>query len=348
MSLASAPLPFPGFTRLYTLGVGSSSCVCLAEDASSGARMAVKVVCARGRARSTSEAEVMHALDFPFVCRLFASGELDGRAYLALEHAAGGTLLELLARRGRLGERALAALAGQLQAALEYLHRIARIAHLDVKAENVLVDARGVVRLADFGLAGFADDERAACGSAPYAAPEAVAGGKPGAPADVWALGVVLFCCAAGRFPFYDPDPARLRDKIRRADPEYPRAMSPALRDLIARMLAKDEGDRISIAGVREHAFLAGFDFALLGALRALPRPQPAPGLPGLIRAREEEMLRYRPFAIVAETDETRAEQAALDRRLAGMRPLAGGARADPMRRLAVKVAAVRPRRGGS
>lgn len=115
----------------------------------------------------------------------------------------------------------------QLCAALEYVHDC-RFAHRDVKMDNVLLDHQRHVRLADFGMcvaverprhtdvcdrSGGGDDgdsalsvpvvNRSMCGSAQYMSPELLARGPyHGQLADVWAVGVLLYCLLVGRYPF--------------------------------------------------------------------------------------------------------------------------------------------------
>jgi serine/threonine protein kinase len=121
---------------------------------------------------------------------------------LVLETLPGETLSHLLARRRRrrLAARDVAQLGAQLASALAYVHRSGFV-HLDVKPSNVVCHG-GLVKLLDFGLARRPGPVGRGVGTASYLAPEQARGGRVGAAADVFALGVVLYEAATGRCPF--------------------------------------------------------------------------------------------------------------------------------------------------
>jgi hypothetical protein len=136
----------------------------------------------------------------------------------------------------------------QIASALEHAHADG-VLHLGLKPENVLFDARGNVRVSDFGLARVAerDDEGSAAASQPvmlssgsiaYFAPERL---RPdgvrvlGPPVDVYALGILAYECLTGRLPGRrSPLPSEVR-------PELP----PAFDALFDRMTRDEIGDRI-------------------------------------------------------------------------------------------------------
>lgn len=104
----------------------------------------------------------------------------------------------------------------QIASALNYLHE-SFVVHRDIKLENVMLK-NGSVKLIDFGLAHAFRCEKnrlvmSACGSKAYVAPEVFSAPQPfdAYAADVWSLGILLFCLLMNHFPFEDADSARFK-----------------------------------------------------------------------------------------------------------------------------------------
>lgn len=173
----------------------------------------------------------------------------DGSMYLVLEHVPGETLRSVLASGPLSAERALS-LVGQLADALGAVHA-AGVIHRSVKPENLLLTLRQggeLLKLTDFGLSTF-DLEHdcevitqvgAAVGTPEYMAPEQVLGQWFDRRADLYALGVVLYEALAGRVPFRAASAVRVLEMhLEEEPPPLPEQIHPALRELVARLLAK-------------------------------------------------------------------------------------------------------------
>ncbi|MEQ1893718.1 MAG: protein kinase, partial [Planctomycetota bacterium] len=141
-----------------------------------------------------AEVEAAAAVRSPSLVRVYHHGERDGRPFLLMPYVAGKTLRELVEQGGPVPEPKLRAIAVELASALAALHA-AGLFHGDVKPENVRLDAEGRAVLLDLGFArrSRGEERRGDAGSLAYLAPERARGGGASAPADVFALGVVLY-----------------------------------------------------------------------------------------------------------------------------------------------------------
>lgn len=213
------PPRVPGWTLSGVLGVGGMGKVWRAEPEEGGDSCALKVLDARWSrdpvmaARFEAEAEALRRLEHPHIVRVIELTETDdGRLCLVMELVDGCDLGRLL-RGERLSlERALD-IFGKVCQAVEHAHAQGFV-HRDIKPSNILVGRDGTVKLADFGLAKELAAEGAASapggltattdqfGTAYYLAPERLTpGAASGPPADVFALGVLLYHTLAGRVP---------------------------------------------------------------------------------------------------------------------------------------------------
>ena len=86
------------------------------------------------------------------------------------------------------------------------MHKNLKVIHRDIKPQNILIDQNGVVKIADFGVSGkmehTADWKNTWAGTMMYMAPERILGEKYQADSDLWSLGLTLYQCAMGQFPF--------------------------------------------------------------------------------------------------------------------------------------------------
>lgn len=149
------------------------------------------------RRRFLREPRLAARLANPNVVRVFDVGEDDGRPFIAMEYVEGETLAELLARRGRLPAPEAATLGVQMCAGLAAAHA-AGLVHRDVKPQNLLLGADGVLKLGDFGIAAGHEGTQltqagTVLGTPGYLAPEQARGEQVTAAADVYAVGAVLY-----------------------------------------------------------------------------------------------------------------------------------------------------------
>ncbi|MGE0396866.1 MAG: serine/threonine-protein kinase PknK [Kofleriaceae bacterium] len=261
LPLSPAPSPARPAIADYVLGdvlgAGGFSIV----YATTNAPLAIKVAhdaSPLANARFDREATALRTLASPFVPALVDSGRLDdGRPFLAMERLTAPTLADVLATANEpLPLAACVRIAERIATALAFVHARGFV-HRDLKPENIVLRGDDACLL-DFGLVALPD--RAASltrdgtilGSAEYMAPEQLRAGVAAGPADLYALGVLLFELITLRVPFAGDRSAiehghlHLRPPL----PSRVRPMPETLESLILDLLAKSPERRPDLASV--------------------------------------------------------------------------------------------------
>ena len=261
-SFASSLL-IPGYEILEKLGEGGMGVVYRARQVRANRIVALKMV--RGllteqdRARFRIEAESVARLKHDNIVQIYEIGEHEDRPYFSLEFCVGGDLAEQL-EKGPLLPRLAARLVEALARAMEAAHR-KHVVHRDLKPANVLIDEKGRPKVSDFGLAKHTDEKsgltqtNAIMGTPSYMAPEQAEGQTRivGPPADVYALGAILYECLTGRPPFKGISYLDTLEQVRQQEPTPPRQLRRNVpRDLetiCLHCLKKDPAKRYNSAG---------------------------------------------------------------------------------------------------
>jgi hypothetical protein len=258
LAVTQSELVLGRYRPLEPLGSGGNGSVWLARDEPTGVEVALKIVPREGKSASRAEREASAAarLRHPGCQRAYALARDARHVYIAYEYIPGRTLRQAL-RDGDVDDAVALEAAAQICEALAHAHAH-RIVHRDVKPSNVLL-AEGnevSIRLLDFGLARMDGEETlTAAGDVPgtlaYIPPERLRGEESGAPADIWAVGVLLWEALAGWHPFWQ---GSLLDTARRiesgavslatARPDLPRPLIA----LVDRALSVDPAKRPSAA----------------------------------------------------------------------------------------------------
>jgi serine/threonine-protein kinase len=242
-----------------------------ATDTALGRTVAIKLLAERYagdedvQRRFTNEGLTAARLsNSPHTVTIFDVGETEGRPYIVMEFLEGGSLADRLAA-GRPSTGEVLTWLEQAAEALDAGHR-AGVVHRDVKPGNLLLDGRGGLHVADFGVASAAGLDSmtvtgTVLGTAGYLAPEQARGERATAASDRYALGVVAWELLSGRRPFESE--SATAEAAAHVNAPVPR-FSPELDPVFQRALAKDPAERFGSA--RE----------LVAALRAALEPEPA------------------------------------------------------------------------
>ncbi len=243
------------------LGRGGMADVYLAQDSESGQTVALKLIehstdadtrdAIAAEMRGAVLQERLAAVD-PRVVRVYNAGDVDGFFFVAMEYVDGQDLAELM-RRGPLHVEFAADVAAAVARTLENAHQleatidgkeIRGMVHGDIKPKNIRIDARGEVRVLDFGIAKALSLSRRLTrnefGSVPYASPERLETGTVDAGSDLWSLAVMLYEMATGMQPYQADSTERLERMIRSRIPPPP-APDPcpeAVRRILMKALA--------------------------------------------------------------------------------------------------------------
>ena len=208
------------------------------------------------------EINLMKELDHPNITTLFDVIEDENSIALVLEYAENGSLSNFMTHGKPLPMSHVQNYFSQLCDAVYYLHNDMKIAHRDIKAENILLDSNFNVKLCDFGLSQCSNNLMTTqCGSPNYISPEVIQNKGYNEKTDVWSMGVLLYLMLTGEFPFQAENnsiPCLLKKIVN--DPFIPPsslAENKPLLNLIERMLKKDPVERISINEIMMNQFVS-------------------------------------------------------------------------------------------
>lgn len=299
------------YVPLRRLGSGASGSVYLVRAQRTGAHYALKAI---PKPLMRSHIRIAHLIEERLalaraahhraacIIRLVDAFETQGHFCFVTQLAAFGDLRAILKQlpHTRLDERLARRMFADILLALEECHRMAFLFR-DMKLANLVLDASGHVRLADFGLAkrmrvelqpgydqpqhhpeeddDYMHDEEAFrlvgtassfVGTRRYMSPEQVKTCTSrvvgyGAPADIWALGVCLYVILTGQYPFgravSSQGASDLYYAIQYEEIKFPEYLSAEVVDLLKGMLHRDVRRRVDIGGIKSQAWLQDVDW---------------------------------------------------------------------------------------
>jgi len=259
---------FERHTLIRQLGRGGMGVVWLARDEKLEQEVALKflpeVVALDAEAVRDLKRETRRALRLthPRIVRIYDFIDDSRCAGISMEYVEGRTLasMKLDAASGCLSVAQLAPWVQQLCEALEYAHTEAQIVHRDLKPANLMLDAKGALKVADFGISATLSDtttrasKQASSSRTPvYMSPQQMMGEKPAATDDIYSLGATLYELLTGKPPFYSGNvllqvqnkvPPSLAARRVELGVESAEAIPIAWEETIAACLAKQSEDR--------------------------------------------------------------------------------------------------------
>eukprot|EP00913_Durusdinium_trenchii_P029607 g27751.t1 len=215
IELQNTKVDLNSLTCLRVIGRGGFGVVKMVQSKTSGTRYALKCVSKKQAVEQKQQKALAHERDIlaeldsqlygqdhPFIIKFVRSFNGPRFVYFLTELVTGGELLDALDALGLLQAPQAQFYSASIILAIEFLHE-RRIAYLDLKGENCLIDQHGYLKIIDFGVAERITDGRiyAVKGTPLFMAPEVILGKGYTTAADLWSLGVCLFACWASLLP---------------------------------------------------------------------------------------------------------------------------------------------------
>lgn len=253
-SQQSVPAKMGPFLLVDLLGKGGMGAVYRGRDTGLDRWVAVKVMQSSfgGNPEFVEtfrrEAQAAAALNHPNIVQIYSFGVSHGQPYMVMELLEGGRMDQMIARGEPLNEALVLTMCAEVAEGLNAASAI-NLIHGDVKPENILLDANGIAKIVDFGLARFKEKSEGGTakgiwGTPYYIAPEKLRGHESDARSDIYSLGGTLFHGLTLKPPFDGETPmdvikARLKAPaplVRTLRPD----LSPEVEAIVARMLEAD------------------------------------------------------------------------------------------------------------
>ncbi|MEK6324036.1 MAG: protein kinase [Acidobacteriota bacterium] len=271
-SLPIAGTTISHYRILSRLGAGGMGEVYLAEDTKLARQVAIKVLPAgsiadeRAHKRLIREAQSAATLDHPNICSIYEVGEEGSRSFIVMQYVKGETLAGRIQRNPMNLQEALD-VAAQVADALTEAHSQG-IIHRDIKPQNIMITARGQVKVMDFGLAKVVKERSLTVseaeteslltepgtiiGTVPYMSPEQVRGETLDSRSDMFSFGAVVYEMVSGRQPFAAESAAATTSAILTTEPlplaRYSREAPAELERIVSKALRKDREERYQSA----------------------------------------------------------------------------------------------------
>ncbi|KAM6997891.1 cGMP-dependent protein kinase 2 isoform 2-T2 [Tautogolabrus adspersus] len=267
ISLLPPHQPFQELEIVATLGMGGFGRVELVKLKDEDTAFALKcikkkhIVDTRQQEHIYSEKNILQQTNSVFIIRLFRTFHDDKYVYMLLEACLGGELWTVLRDMF---------CTGCVLEAFDYLHTMG-IVYRDLKPENLLLDAEGYVKMADFGFAkkiGRGKKTWTFCGTPEYVAPEVILSKGHDFGADCWSLGILIFELLTGNPPFAGSDPIKIYTMVLHGieKVDFPKRIGKRPDDLIRRLCKLNPVERLGnkkngIIDIKKHKWFQGFNW---------------------------------------------------------------------------------------
>jgi len=258
--------PLDELEEIGVLGKGAYGLVTLVKDPNTQKSYALKAIKKSKVVENgmeeyiMAEKYIMQRLQNPFLVNLKTTYMTSKYLYFLLEVCLGGELFTLLREKNFFDEPTARFYTGCVVEGFAYMHS-RNIIYRDLKPENLVLDSRGYLKIADFGFAKeISDRTYTFCGTPDYLAPEVINGKGHSFGVDWWTLGVLLFEMLSSTPPFVDHEVHATYKKILKSHVRFPRFFSKTSKTLILGLLRKKQTRRLGVIKggaetIRNHPF---------------------------------------------------------------------------------------------
>ncbi len=245
------------------LGVGGMAYVYRAYDNQENRWVAIKILKEEfsGNAeflkRFRNESKAIAVLNHPNIVKVYDVSFGDRIQYIVMEYIDGITLKDYISHNGALPWKEALHFTTQILKALQHAHGKG-IVHRDIKPQNIMLLQNGAIKVTDFGIARFSQNETAtvtdkALGSVHYIAPEQAKGEFTSDKADIYSVGVIMYEMLTGQLPFEADNAVSVALMQLSAEPVKPRSINPqipvGLEEITMKAMEKNPSNRFKSAG---------------------------------------------------------------------------------------------------
>ena len=267
-------LTYADFEPIKLLGRGSFGEVLLVRLKANKKVYAMKILnkkllkIKKQQTHTKTERDLMVKINSPFIVNIKSAFQDISKLYIVSEFMQGGDMFFHM-HDGRIvtfnNEKARFYVM-ELVLALESLHKH-NMVYRDLKPENILLDAKGHVKLTDFGLSKILENEEdkafTICGTPQYLAPEVIQKKGYDKAVDWWSLGCVMYEMLTGKIPFAIKRGVKLNMSIYEQGVNYPSILTNNAKDLIKKLLILNPSERLGsgpdgIEKVKNHPYFNG------------------------------------------------------------------------------------------
>jgi len=256
------------FVEQKKIGEGAAGTVFVATDNRTGQQVAVKKMKLDDESTEliVSEIHMMKSSNHPNIIGYIDAYSKNNDLWVVMEYMDQGMLTEWLEQYPfgpcQMSEPEIAFIMGETLKALKYIHNLHRV-HRDIKSDNILLNDRGEVKLADFGYAAQLTQQKqkrnTIVGTPYWMAPELIRGQSYDTKVDIWSLGIMAMEMAEGEPPYMEFPPLRALFLIStKGIPPLKEEdkWSADFKDFLAKCLEKDPEKRPNAVEMLKHNFL--------------------------------------------------------------------------------------------